>query len=67
MLADSAVGKKAFVAALSVLKANIRDAEAARKAWDRASALPSTAAYRYADRHRALSGSGRLRGAGGFA
>jgi hypothetical protein len=67
MLADSAVRKKAFVAALSVLKAKIRDAEAAGKSRDRASALPSTAAYRYADRHRALSGSGRLRGAGGFA
>ena len=32
MLADSAVGKKAFAAALSVLKANIRDADATRKA-----------------------------------
>jgi hypothetical protein len=66
MLADSAVGK-GFAAALSVLKANIRDAEAAGKGRDPASALPTTAAYRYADRHRALSGSGWLRGAGGFA
>jgi hypothetical protein len=31
MLADSAVRKKAFAAALSMLKANIRDAEAAGK------------------------------------
>ena len=67
MLADSAVGKKAFVAALSVLKANIRDAEAARKAWDRASALLSTADYRYADRHRDVSSPGWMRGLGGFA
>jgi len=67
MVADGAVGKKAFAAASFVLRVNIRDAVATRKRRDPASALPSTAAYRYADRHRALSGLGWLRGAGGFA
>jgi len=67
MLADSAARKKALPATASALKANIRDASGVGKGQEPASALPSTPAYRYADRHRVLSGSGRVRGAGGFA
>jgi hypothetical protein len=67
MLADSAPGKKALTAALSVPKANMRVVRRSAKGREPASALLSTADYRYADRHRDVSSPGWMRGLGGFA